>query len=188
MAQSAELRLDEEHRYWLGEIRLPGVTGVLDACGLVSSFAKQERARLRGTLVHVACRYLMEGRLNWATIPQIMGYVVSCDRWLQQTKFEIRGCEVMRHHPELLYAGTWDFEGLHERLGYMIIDLKSGAPEDWHKYQTAGYAGLHGKSPRRGALYLQEDGTCAKFRFHNESVDWHKFLACLTVARLQEAA
>ena len=186
---SEELRLDPEHHYFLGERRLPGVTEILDAHGLISPFAKQERARLRGSLAHLACRYLMERRLDWSTIGMdVVPYVVSCDRWLEETRFEVEACEVMDYHRELLYAGTYDFRGLHPKLGPMLLDLKSGVPEGWHPWQLAGYAGIAGLHLYRGGLYLQKDGSRARFVPYRDRMDWPKFCAALTVYRMKEAA
>lgn len=190
MIEVPELRFDEErHKYWLGPVELPSVTGILDRVGLVSPFAKNDEAAKRGQKVHLAGRYLLEGRLDWGTVGMnIMGYVVSLDRWIETTHFELEACEVMVHHKFLMYAGTYDLKGMLPKYGKVLFDLKTGSCELWHELQTAGYELAEGGHRKRGCLHLQKDGRIARFYEHPNRADRGNFISCLNVTRLLEGA
>lgn len=191
MIETPEFRFVEAtHKYFLGNLELPSVTGILDSHGLISPFAKNERAALRGSKAHIACRYLMEKRLDWSTVGMmILPYVISCDRWLQESAFEVEACEVMLYHKLLLFAGTYDFKGKHAKRGRGLLDLKTGETcEISHPIQTSGYEILEGGHFFRGCLHLQKNGSRAKFIPHRQSSDRANFMSCLNVFRLKEAA
>jgi hypothetical protein len=180
----------ETHEYFLGSVKLPSVTGILDGVGLISSFSKNEDAALRGIYVHLAARYLLEKRLDWGTLgPLVMGYVVSLDRWIEQTHFELEACEVSVYHALLLFAGTYDFKGFLPGYGDCLFDIKtSAACASWHHLQTAGYLLAEGGYRKRGCLHLQGDGTIARFHEHqSNAADRANFVSCLNVYRLKEA-
>lgn len=176
-----DFRFDKDtHTYWLGVARLPSVTQILDAVGLISPYGKRQDAAVRGTLVHLASQYIFENRLNREQLDdQLKGYAKSLDLWIQGSGFQARHCEVSGYHKELLYAGSWDVDGMLPPHGEWLIDLKSGVPSAWHKYQTAAYKGILGRPVHRGALYLQKSGKPAKFRLHDDPQDWPKFVSFL---------
>jgi len=193
----ATLRFEElAHEYYLDDtytggcsLKLPGVTSVIDHFGLISDYGKQQWAALRGTYIHEAAHYLFENRLDWSTIDAaIRGYLVSLQLWVLLTGFFPEQCEFRLWHEVLLFAGTIDVKG-HTREGSrFIIDLKSGVQEKWHEYQTGGYLLLHGGFLRRGCLYLQQDGSIARFREHKDYADVSRFVSMLNTYRLQEEA
>lgn len=184
-----QLRFDEvKHEYWLGPIQLPTVTGILDRVGLVSPFAKNADAAKRGQHVHTAGRYLLEKRLDWSTVGMnIMGYVVSLDRWIEATRFEVEACEVMVYHRFLMFAGTFDLKGYLPKYGKCLFDMKTGQHERWHCEQTAGYELANGGHSKRGCLHLQKNGSMAKFVEHRDRSDRAMFVSCLNVYRRLEA-
>lgn len=177
-----------DHSYWLGATKLVSVTQVLDSHGLISSFAKDGNAAFRGSMAHLACRYLLEQRLDWSTVSDaIMGYVISLDRWLEHSGFEPKHCEVSSYHPELLFAGTDDVEGIHPKLGDCLFDLKTSVScARWHEIQTGGYVVLKQRPFARGCLHLRKDGKAAKFHPHDKETDPRDFVSCLNTYRLKE--
>jgi len=175
------------HVYRLGDIEIPSVTRILDTVGLISSYSKDPVAAERGTDIHLAAKYLFQGILDWSTVSmEIMPYVVSIDRWLEATGYVANSCEGSDWHKTLLYAGSWDTEGLIPKHGNTIIDLKSGVPARWHRWQLAGYKGLVGRGKKAGSLYAQKDGSMAKFVSHNDPVYWQQFISALNVYRMLE--
>lgn len=178
-----QLTLDENHIYRLRDAVIPGVTTILDTCGLISSFAKKPEAAERGALVHDAALLLVQGRLDWSSVdPRIIGYVLSYAQLLDHTQWLMRAAEVMLWDKDYLFAGTFDvdFES------NWLADLKTGAPSKWHPLQTAAYKRLNGDKGRRAGIYLQEDGSIAKFIEHTDRSDWPNFVSCLNVYRLKE--
>lgn len=191
MIDSPQLTFRElDHTYWVGPVRLPSVTEIIGSHGLISEFAKNDEAALRGVMAHLACRYLLEGRLDWSTVGMlVLPYVVSLNKWLELTGFKAEVCEAMGYHPLLMVAGTCDVIGVHPKLGRCLFDLKTGQTcAGWHHLQTAGYQIIQGGYYKRGCLHLQRDGSIARFYPHRSSLDRAKFMACKTVYDLKEAA
>lgn len=176
----------DTHTYTIGDERLPSVTQVIDRVGLIPSSQKNSDAAHRGKMVHLAARYLFEHRLDWSSVASpIAGYVCSLDKWISATGFSARECEGRGWHRVHRYAGQWDVVGKME-YGEVLIDIKTGAPAKWHGLQTAAYVEITGRALKRGSLYLQQDGSIAKFVAHKDEADFARFLACLTVYRMLE--
>ena len=182
-----QLTLDENHVYHLGKQKIPGVTEILDYHGLIPSFAKNEAAALRGTVVHRACHLLALGTLDWSTVdPQILGRVLAYERFLRETGFEPELLEWMSWHRDYLYAGTLDAKGK-IREEKLLFDIKTGGPLKYHKYQTAAYEGLCPGHTRRYTLFLHDDERY-DLKPHNDRTDWNDWLSCVNVYRLRQAA
>lgn len=188
MIETPEFRFQEsDHTYWLGSVQLPSVTQIISSCGLISEWSKDPAAAERGTDIHLAAKYLFQGVLDWSTVSmEIMGYIVSLDKWIEQTGVQVESCEVAGYNKQYLYAGSWDVIGRIPEYGRILCDLKSGPPTAWHPLQTSAYTGIAGRGLKRGGLYLQKDGSMAKFQPHKDTADWGKFLAALTVYRMKE--
>lgn len=188
-----KLRYEElHHEYWLDyesgrSLRLPSVTGIIDSHGFISEYSKNEDAALRGSYAHRACEYFLEDRLDWETIdPRIIPYVTSLARWCLSTSFQSEAAEVRLYHAQLLFAGTYDVKGIIPKLGRVLIDFKTGTAERWHEWQTAGYLLLEGGYRLRGSLYLQKDGSIAKFKQHKNPTDEAYFVSFLNTYRAKE--
>lgn len=184
---SPEFRFDPiERRYSLGSVCIPSVTQILDRVGLISDFTKNGAAAERGTLIHLACKYLAQGILDWSSIdPTIFGFVCSYAKFLEQVGWKILAVEQSLYDPEYLFAGTCDI-----LFSDYLADLKSGSPAKWHAIQTAAYQRLVQKAGatarKRVTIYLQADGSTPRIVEHIDRTDWPKFLACRTVFDLLE--
>ena len=166
---------------------MPSVTEIIDSHGLINEFSKQEFAALRGSMVHLAARYFLEGRLDFASLDdRIVPYIQSLQQWVMLTGFVATECEARRYHPLLKFAGTMDCVGVLPNNSTFILDLKSGVPERWHGLQLAAYLILYGGYRRRGGLYLQKDGSMAEFREYDDPADAANFISCLNCYRLRE--
>ena len=183
---------DQDHSYWRGSQRLYGVTDVINDNGLMNGtdFFTEE-SRDRGKAVHVACELLFWNNLDWASVDKrIFGYVVSCAEFIAETGFKPKRTEFKAYHPELGYAGTWDGDGDTAKLKGILFDLKSGVRAKWHGYQTAAYlelARVKGFNIKhRGSLYLQENGSCGKFREHTDRNDWKVFVSALNLSKARD--
>jgi len=184
----------EDHSYWVGEIRLIGVSEAIQAAGL-KDFSKIdpsvfERARQRGTAVHAACHYLDEGDLDWATVsPEIEPYVRAWERFKADTGVVLTYIEQPRVHATLWLAGTPD------RVVLMngargIIDLKTYKPDRVVDVQLAAYSflefGPQGviNVPKRWCVELKDDGKYGLHEFSDRG-DEAVFMACLTIAKFK---
>lgn len=177
------------HRYFVDGVEMPGVTSILKAAGLTRSYDGFHEAQLRGLHIHLATEYLDLGDLDWSTVyPQWVGYVRAYERFKQEVEFKPRLIEWQGYHRALRFAGTIDREGVMEHdatVSLAQLDLKTGAEEPWHRFQTAGYYLLRGVTDaRRGCVYLQEDGTY-RLVWHDDPGDIRVFMAALTIAHVK---
>ena len=171
-----------EHRYYLDDRELPGVTRVLEAAGLIDSTWFTEEARTRGTYVHAATHYLDDGDLAEESLDRrLIGYIDAYRRFLDLmqpawTHREHRVCD-----PLLGYAGTLDRAGCLQRTGIkVVLDIKTGQLPPHVGLQTAAYRRCLPEpyTYKRLALQLKGDGT---FSLHDliDRRDEQRFLNAL---------
>jgi len=145
------------HRYSVDGVVLPSVTQV------ITRFVPQhgdQAAMQRGTAVHIACHLLIKGILDWGTVdPRMMGWLTSFAEWLQRTGFEVEQSEQRGANPLHGYAGTLDLRGI----------IPGALP-----------------SLMRGALYLQENGSIARFKAHNGRDDFKVFVGMLNFFKWEQ--
>lgn len=164
------------------------VTGLLDYHGLISDFSKDKDAALRGSMAHIAARYLFENRLDWASVDaRILPYLHSLDQWIKLTGFVAEACEVQIFNEQLKLAGTYDVKGYMPDESRWLLDLKTGVRERWHESQTALYLILEGGYRRRGSLYLRKSGKTANFKEHDDPNDASMAISLLNVYHLKES-
>lgn len=194
--EAHSLNLDAQHAYWRGGVQKPSVTRVLAAQGFIDTTFLTETSGDRGTFVHEATIYIDRDTLDLNSVPAAwIGYLDSYRLWCERCRPQALLREARLHHPILDYCGTVDFFGwLEGDVWPWTIDLKSGAPEKWHKVQTAAYEeAIFAASDartllrRRGALYLHEDGREATLVQHKSTRDFGFFQAALACYRFKEA-
>ena len=183
-----ELLFDENsHIYRLGSEIIPNVTSILDAHGLISAFAKDESAALRGSYVHKACYLLARRSLDWHSIDErILGYVRAYEKFLKDTDFSPSQLEARHFHKGYRYCGTLDAFGKSRGIPRLLFDIKTGVPARYHALQTSAYAAFFAEGVGRATLFLHEDGRY-NLRFHKDRTDWNEFLSCLNVLRLPDS-
>lgn len=188
------------HAYYLDGVRVPSVTGINQAAGLIQldhipAFIL-DAAKARGTAVHQLVHYYNERDLDWHSVadayrPYLDAWIAYCaDRQPLPYLCEYRVAS-RRHR----VAGTLDLLCAIEHEGW-LLDFATGDPADVAKdLQTAAYLGLayewaERDDPRlaevlarhtrwrRGAVRLMRTGT---FRFH-EYVDPRDYSRFQTLA------
>ena len=147
---------DESHSYYCETGKLPSVTSVLVAEGVVS-FPFCPGAMERGTLVHSLCALLDGGEAKPDLDPSTSGYLASYARFCAEYKPSWSLIEKALGHPVYNYAGTLD------RFA-PLLDIKTGAPGSGEPLQLGAYWELlkvNGYKPKPEGmfLYLGEDGT-----------------------------
>jgi len=169
------------HSYERDGVRLPSVTQVLKSVGIIDPDKYAPGAAMRGTVVHLACQFLDEDDLLESAVPEeIGGYLDAYRKFLAETGWTWTGIEVRMYHETLGYAGQID------RISQAaIVDLKSGAEEDWHALQLAGYLGMFQRpmSMERYALHLRADGTYGLKQYPRKDFprDWAVFQSALNI-------
>ncbi len=200
----------ESHVYELDGVRVPSVTGILKASGLID-FSKipsavLEAARLRGTLVHAAIHYyndrdfdVDEFSRDWPTYaPYLQAWISFCE----QRKFT----PVLNEHRvasrRYQVAGTLDCLGILDGVA-VLLDFATGRPEDCSKdLQTSAYLAfamewvsddqalaeffLEHPYVKRYAVALRKDAT---FRLepYSDPGDFRKFATLVEARRIVEA-
>ena len=189
----AALTFDEaKHEYRVGGIRLPSVTEILEAVGVIDysylPMSTRDWALERGSNVHLATQLNDEGDLDESTLGELEPYVAAWRQFKAETGFFHTAFEQRVHSQKFGYAGTLD------RIGRIqgqdaLVDIKTTRAEKWVRLQTAAYTGTFDEPRRylRGSIELHADGTYRAIWFPSGDFqrDFAQFLACLTVYQLQ---
>lgn len=156
---------DAEHIYRLRGTVIPSITQVLKLTGFIDDTYFSEWYAKRGTNVHLACQYLIEGDLDMGSVDEsIRPRVERFEKFLSERKPQLIFAEVPLVNRIFRFAGTEDlFVNLDGVLS--LIEIKSGKAKLAAKLQSAGQKLLincipqyAGKVVRRFALELPEKG------------------------------
>jgi hypothetical protein len=171
---------------------LPRVTDILKAAGLIDSRWFSEWGRQRGSAVHLATRYLDEGRLDRGSLddavaPRVRQY----ERFLLESGCRVLESETVRTDHQMGYRGTPDrVVEIAGRVG--TLDIKPPMVCPWHGIQLAAYAQLvaraglggDGMAGFRWILHLSD--TAYSLDSVLEPADWPLFCDALNLYRWRE--
>lgn len=138
----------------------------------------------RGTAIHAAVDLDVRGTLDESSVhPDIAPFLECWRRFKRDAGWTTFLSEFSVHSELWDYAGTIDNVGnLLDGGAPIIVDLKSGIPEEHYELQTAGYAVALGeqlpgaRSFRRACLYLSKKNK-ARLDFHVKPSDLGHFSA-----------
>lgn len=184
---------EEDHTYWLGDEQIPGVTTVISEVGLVNYEWSSQFAMDRGSEVHKAIHYYLEGDLDIETLhPMYRGYLDAALRAIDALGVDVVAVEQKVFHPIYRYAGTADLIATRGVGELYIIDWKTAFnPPKATALQVHAYAEAWKETTRtpvhhRISVGLHQEG---KFRIHNyDEVPWafDHFLAALSLWNLRK--
>jgi hypothetical protein len=167
------IRFDEgDHAYYLGDVRVPSITQMLNANGDINAVYFTEEARIRGSAVHALVASHALGALGRDEYEgPYRGYYLAAVDALAILRPKIHAVEEPNIHRAHRYGGRIDLDW--ELFGARgPCELKTGAKEKWHGTQTALQAilieqetGIPATSLQRHALYLRKDGRYALHDF-----------------------
>lgn len=190
----AQLVFDEpSHTYFLDGVRIPSVTQILEAVGVVDfSYlppGTRKMALERGRRVHLATQFDDEADLDLDGLDEaLLPYVQSWRNWRRDSGFEPTLIEYLGYHPSG-YAGRMDRFGK-IRSRSLLVDIKTNSMEGWVRLQTAGYAAFLPDpiSFERVCVELHQDATYRAITYPGKDFkrDFQDFQSCLAVYRLQE--
>ena len=148
------------HTYRLDGVVIPSVTQILEATG-ISDYsmipnATRNMALKRGSLVHEAIQFDIEGDLDWETLdPVLVPYVEAARHFRADYGLGGGFVEFRGYNPKWRFAGTLDY-----RPGDLLVDWKCGGAAPWVRTQTAAYASFfpEPRKYRRIAVGLFPDG------------------------------
>ena len=168
---------EEDHTYWLGDTKVPGVNEILQDLGVSGSGFYPEGAAQKGRDIHALTEVFDRGEAI-ATTPYLP-YLMAWLQFKEDTGYEVIATEQKSHHPLLLYAGTVDRRLVIDGEEY-LVDIKSGQACRWHELQLIAYGLVHNR-PRLLAVYIAADGTYKKKEFNYDKE--YVWLSCLSVYR-----
>lgn len=190
--EAAVVRLDENHRYWIGARPIPGVTEVLESCGFYEfPFVSPEdlaRAKRLGHDVHRAAELYDRGTLDWQTVTDEVGAYLQ--GWVKfrsdHPHMVIRAVEKRLFHPSLEYAGTLDrVLSFRPESPITLGDIKTGADLMASRLQSAAYFGAYNaglkwgeRAVNRCSIHLKGNGAYS-IVLHEGPTDFVAFTACL---------
>jgi hypothetical protein len=163
------------HQYLFGEQkrRVPSVTQILQGVGISPDLSHirpeiLEIARERGVRGHLACQYLLENALDWATVADdIYGYVLACERFINETGFVAEPGMVEHQGVNTINGMSYGFRldaagTMHGNIA-AILDFKlTAAVHDSWAIQTAAYDlaayAIDKKVRKRFVLHLGKGG------------------------------
>lgn len=162
--------VQDGHQYLQDGVRVPSVTQILQAAGLVDyshipESVLDHKAEI-GTAAHAAAHFLDEGDLNWATVDgEVEPYVRGWEKFLGETGFvprmiEQRGIATLRG---MRFGYTLDREGiLNGRDTLIELKCTAGIEVSWGP-QTAAYETAlrlqDGKARPRIVVHLHKDAS-----------------------------
>lgn len=144
----------ETHTYTTEEgLVVPGVTDILGDLNIRKTGVYPPGAAERGKRIHTLLEYYDKGTLDYESV--IDGDLELIETWETAKKelgvTEWTGIEEIVFSKSLWYAGTAD------RIDRdLVVDIKSGAKEDWHVLQIAAYAYAIGA--KTGAIVYLKTG------------------------------
>jgi hypothetical protein len=154
-------------------------------------------AARRGTAVHKAIHYWLDGDLDEATVePGLIGYLDAAKRFIDESGFEPMQVECRGYHPAHRYGYTFDLDGTLSGGDLAVVDWKSGMVLEGHAFQLAGYTATRANPRiyRRLAVKLNADGTYKVHEYpspeypgHTFTHDKDVFLSALTCAKWNQS-
>lgn len=175
----------ERHEYTLNGRRVPSVTEVIQS--VLPGYQAEPWYLQRGQALHLACRYLDEGRLDRSSVsPEIEGRVMAWERFRRELPSENVAIEEYLGDELHGFAGTLD-RVLMVKGELCLVDIKSShAPQTI--IQLGGYQRLwwHNKNrsiAQAAEVVLNEDGTYRATWLNKYEMNRGErvFLACLSV-------
>lgn len=151
---------EDTHQYFVDGKEVPGVTTILKAAGLYNEDFFTEEGRVRGSYVHRACLYHLQGDLNELSIKEeYRGYIEAFKLFMVESECKpiLEQCEVPLFSHIFRYGGTPDIPCMFKERK-SLIDIKTGAETPATGVQLSGYVQLMDTLSDRYGLYLKADG------------------------------
>jgi hypothetical protein len=183
------------HRYYLGGVRLPNVTAVLQNAGLIDygflSVEDRARSMERGRRVHQATHDDDNHSLAEESISgDLLGYVEAWRNFRRDYGFVPRLIEHRVCNRQYGYAGTLDRVGSVRDGSEFLVDLKTGAAPAAVAIQLSAYSAClaHPRTRLRRCVELHEDSTYKVIPYQTSDYqrDFNEFLAALETFRTKE--
>lgn len=182
------IEYDDQGRAYFNGKRVPRTTEI---CALLAPRAwnVDEYSLHKGVLIHRITEWEDTGELDESSVDeQLAGYLAGYRQMKIDTGFKVMETELQ------FYSKRWGYCGRADKYGelfsyFSVLDIKSGAPHDADKYQSAAYlfglkdAGF--KVWRAWDLYLKPTG---KYRLEEQKRPSELFNTFLVGVKLWKSA
>ena len=171
----------DAHAYQLDGRPVPHVTGILREVFGESYWKVDEWYLQRGTAVHHAVRLLMEGRLDWNSVDEVIeGRVKAAQKFTQDFSKMLEGAKV-----EVRVASKHGFAGTADVIAEKIIVDWKGSITPAAELQMAAYSlgaeeTLGVKIGKGIAVELRDDGTY-RSKWYELRLARNQFLAAMSI-------
>ena len=173
------------HVYRVDGRVVPGVSSVIARGGWIDdvrAFYTEESQR-RGTRVHRACLDIDLGSFSGEAFEVDAGFIESYLQWRRLVRPVWSTLETLRYSKHYDLCGCADRVGVDGSGRPLVLDLKTGAKQKWHRYQLALYDLIYDDIParirRRVSLHLQRDGSIARGEEYIDPSDYDRALRLL---------
>ena len=142
--QSKLVFIEDGHKYFYNDVRIPCVSDILREGGFSTDFSKVKedvlnKATFRGTAIHRTTQFydkgtLAESKLSSGLVPMLTGW----KKFLGDYDLSFEPHEI----EQPLYSRIWHFAGTPDRFlteRGILVDLKSGIMTATSKLQVAAY-------------------------------------------------
>ncbi len=168
------------HHYYIGADRVVSVTEALKLTGQIDDRWFTPESRERGLRVHALAERL-DGptpMLSRAECDGVEGEVQAYREFLADCTPRWKHIEKPRWHFFQRYGGRPDRIAASLFGRPAVVEIKTGAPADWHRLQLAGYQGLV-PTGARFVLYLKPTGryTLKRLTVARDYHEWDQYLA-----------
>lgn len=178
-----DFRFEEDgHKYFLGDIELPGFTFLVRKFGLVPEEAfYSEYGKNRGRAVHQAIHFMNEGVLDNSSVDvRLAGYLNAWKKFCRDFDFKPLIFERPLMSANYMFACTLDAFGS-GKDGLTLVEIKTGDPHWTVRLQMAAqwrclidsFPGLLGHGIGRIPLKLNQSGT---YSIPKKSETWNVFI------------
>ncbi len=183
------LVLDKDHLYWKNDLRIPGISEVMKAAGLIDARWFTEHSREKGSAAHKACHFFDEDDLDETTMdPVIAPHVAAWKKFREETGFKPVIIEKSLHSVVYNFAGTPDRAGILNGQE-VIVEIKTGgisfltglqlAAQDILLAEAEGF-----RAKKRFAVQTKNTGSYKLTQF-NDPMDRGYFLSTLSMWHLK---
>ncbi len=196
---AAEIFLrEEDHTYWVGDRRIPGVTSVIDHLTDYSIIPtdKLEIARQKGMAVHSMADLHAKGILDEDKLPEWMQPVfVQYQKLVRETGLRVVASEMIVYHPVYRYAGKLDrYVELAHAAEFAFLDFKRSffagkvTGMQLAAYKAAYIEQENDRSARKAKRYGVKLNEVGPYRMepYIDEMQFDEFLACLSHQRIKE--
>lgn len=176
---------EELHEYRIGGILTPSVSQILKAMGLMEAFRHNETSLNNGTAIHKALELHDLGTLDYSSLDNRLK---KCITLWDNFKKDIGITKVIACEHRVAFSNL--FAGTIDRIvqcgkDKMVLDFKSGNPQNWAALQTAGYAIAYDmancRQYKRCCVKVHWDMDRVIYKPYNDTNDYNIFMSMVNI-------